>query len=260
MGRRRRYAAAPACRRRAARGARRPLSRGSAVRALAESLRPPPCVGSSRGRSVPSRSGATSGGNPRTPARARAAPGRGPRGRRSGAARARCRAGRLPPARATASVPAHAAGRGRYCSTPARRRRAGDTPPSATGPPSRKCDRIEQGSPSLATKPVPRPESVAWIRMNGILAPLVLCLAACGLACGQLPPPRSRPPETLQAPPTPGTLPPAANPADQRELRLTLPASTYVRLPIVSTPTELAVRQLGPEGQQLGEAPLARGG
>ena len=95
--------------------------------------------------------------------------------------------------------------------------------------------------------------------MNGILAPLVLCLAACGLACGQLPPPRSRPPETLQAPPTPGTLPPAANPADQRELRLTLPAGTYVRLAIVSTPTDLAVRQLGPEGQQLEEVQLAGG-
>ena len=96
---------------------------------------------------------------------------------------------------------------------------------------------------------------------NGILAPLVLCLAACTLACGHLPPPRSRPADTLEAPPTPPPLPPApaAKPADQRELRLTLPAGTYVRLVIVSTPMDLAVRQVGPEGQQLEEVQLAGG-
>jgi CHAT domain-containing protein len=111
----------------------------------------------------------------------------------------------------------------------------------------------------LATQPVPWPESVAWMRVSGILAPLFLCLAACGLACGQLPLPRSRPPDTLQAPPTPRTLPSAAKPADQRELRLTLPAGTYVRLAIVSTPMDLAVRQLGPEGKPAEQVQLAGG-
>jgi CHAT domain-containing protein len=111
------------------------------------------------------------------------------------------------------------------------------------------------------TKLVCRPASVARMSSNGILAPLVLCLAACTLACGHLPPPRSRPADTLEAPPTPPPLPPApaAKPADQRELRLTLPAGTYVRLVIVSTPMDLAVRQVGPDGQQLEEVQLAGG-
>lgn len=99
------------------------------------------------------------------------------------------------------------------------------------------------------------------MRTNGILAPLVLCLAACTLACGHLPHPRSRPADTLEAPPTPPPLPPApaAKPADQREVRLTLPAGTYVRLVIVSTPMDLAVREVGPDGQQLEEVQLAGG-
>ncbi|HEV3077434.1 MAG TPA: CHAT domain-containing tetratricopeptide repeat protein [Thermoanaerobaculia bacterium] len=111
------------------------------------------------------------------------------------------------------------------------------------------------------TKPACRPASVARMSSNGILAPLVLCLAACTLACGHLPPPRSRPADTLEAPPTPPPLPPApaAKPAHQRELRLTLPAGTYVRLVIVSTPMDLAVRQAGPDGQQLEEVQLAGG-
>jgi CHAT domain-containing protein len=89
------------------------------------------------------------------------------------------------------------------------------------------------------------------MRSSGILAPLVLCLAACCLACGHLPPPRSRPADTLQAPPAPRPLPPApaAKPADRRELRLTLPAGTYVRLAILSTSPDLIVRQLGPDGE-----------
>jgi CHAT domain-containing protein/tetratricopeptide (TPR) repeat protein len=87
------------------------------------------------------------------------------------------------------------------------------------------------------------------MRSNGILAPLVLCLAAYSLACGHLPPPRSA--DTLQAPPTPRPLPPApaAKPADQSELRLTLPAGTYVRLAILSTSPDLIVRHLGPDGE-----------
>ncbi|HEY6321711.1 MAG TPA: CHAT domain-containing protein [Thermoanaerobaculia bacterium] len=111
------------------------------------------------------------------------------------------------------------------------------------------------------TKLVCRPASFARMSSNGILAPLTLCLAACILACGHLPPLRSRPADTLEAPPTPPPLPPApaAKPADQRELRLTLPAGTYVRLVIVSTPMDLAVRQVGPEGQQLEEVQLAGG-
>jgi CHAT domain-containing protein len=89
------------------------------------------------------------------------------------------------------------------------------------------------------------------MRSNGILAPLILCLAASALACGHLPPPRSRPADTLEAPPNPPPLPPApaAKPADQRELRLTLPAGTYVRLMILSTSPDLIVRQLGPDGE-----------
>jgi len=110
----------------------------------------------------------------------------------------------------------------------------------------------------LAIKPTFWPACVA--RMHEILAPLVLCLAACGLACGHLPPPRARPPANTQAPSTPPPLPPAPNPAGQRELRLTLPAGTYVRLAIVSTPMDLAVRQLGPEGQPPEEVKLASGG
>ena len=111
------------------------------------------------------------------------------------------------------------------------------------------------------TKLVCRPASVARMRSKGILAPLVLCLAACTLACGHLPPPRSRPADTLEAPPTPPPLPPApaAKPADQRELRLTLPAGTYVRLAIVSTSPEVVVRELGPDGTTE-ELQLAAGG
>jgi len=111
------------------------------------------------------------------------------------------------------------------------------------------------------TKPACRPASVARMRSNGILAPLILCLAACAFACGHPPPPRSRPADTLEAPPTPPPLPPApaAKPADQRELRLTLPAGAYVRLAIVSTPMDLAVRQAGPEGRQLEMVQLAGG-
>jgi CHAT domain-containing protein/Tfp pilus assembly protein PilF len=103
------------------------------------------------------------------------------------------------------------------------------------------------------------------MRSNGILEPLIepllLCLAACALACGHLPPPRSRPADTLQAPPVPRPLPPApaAKPADQCELRLTLPAGTYVRLAILSTSPDLVVRQLGPDGETE-ELQLAGGG
>jgi len=101
----------------------------------------------------------------------------------------------------------------------------------------------------LATKLVCRPESVAQMRSKGILAPLALCLAACGFACGHLPPPQARPADTLEAPPTPRPLPPApaAKPAGQRELRLTLPAGTYLRLAILSTSPDPIVRQLGPD-------------
>ncbi len=102
------------------------------------------------------------------------------------------------------------------------------------------------------TKRVCRPASVSRMRSNGILAPLILCLAACTLACGHLPPPRSRPADTLEAPRTPPPLPSApatARPVDQHELRLTLPAGTYVRLAIVSTSPDLIVRELGPDGE-----------
>ena len=111
----------------------------------------------------------------------------------------------------------------------------------------------------MATKLACRPESGApgaRTRSNVILEPsliepLILCLAACALACGHLAPPRSRPADTLQAPPIPRPLPPApaAKPAGQRELRLTLPAGTYVRLAILSTSPDLVVRQLGPDGE-----------
>jgi CHAT domain-containing protein/tetratricopeptide (TPR) repeat protein len=99
------------------------------------------------------------------------------------------------------------------------------------------------------------------MRVNSILAPLILCLAGCGLACGHLPPPRSRAADTLEAPPTPRPLPPApaAKLADQRELRLTLPAGTYVRLAILSTSPDMVVRQLGPDGKTE-ELQLAGGG
>jgi len=97
------------------------------------------------------------------------------------------------------------------------------------------------------------------MRSNGILAPLALCLAACGIACGRLPPPRPRPADTLQAPATPRPLPAAVTPAGQRELRLTLPAVTYVRLAILSTSANLIVRELGPDGETE-ELQLAGGG
>jgi CHAT domain-containing protein len=109
----------------------------------------------------------------------------------------------------------------------------------------------------LAIKPTLRPASVA--RMHEFLAPLVLCFAACGLACSHLPPPRARPPAATQAPSPPPPLPPAVDPAAQRELRLTLPAGTYVRLAILSAPMDLAVREVGPEGQPLEEVELASG-
>jgi len=111
------------------------------------------------------------------------------------------------------------------------------------------------------TKPVCRPASVERMRSNGILAPLILCLAACTLACGHLPSPRSRPADTLEAPPAPQPLPPApaATPADQRELRLTLSAGTYVRLVILSTSPDPIVRELGPDGETE-ELQLAGGG
>lgn len=109
----------------------------------------------------------------------------------------------------------------------------------------------------MAIKPTPRPASAA--RTNDVLAPLILCLAVCGLACSHLPPPRPRPPAETEAPAPAPPLPPPANPAGQRELRLTLPAATYVRLAIVSTPMDLAVRQLGPQGEQLEEVQLASG-
>jgi len=110
----------------------------------------------------------------------------------------------------------------------------------------------------LAIKPIPRPTCVA--RMHEVLAPLVLCLAACGLACSHLPPPRPRPPANTQAPSTALPLPPAANPAAQRELRLTLPAGTYVRLAILSTSPDLVVRQLGSDGRTAEEQQLTGGG
>jgi CHAT domain-containing protein len=96
--------------------------------------------------------------------------------------------------------------------------------------------------------------------MRAVLALPALCLAAGGLACAHLPPPRSGPPAGLQAHQPAAALPVAPHPAGPAELHLTLPAATYVRLAILSTSPDLVVRQLGPDGQIAEELHLTGGG
>lgn len=94
---------------------------------------------------------------------------------------------------------------------------------------------------------------------QSVLALPVLCLAAGGLACAHLPPPRSVPPPGLQATTPPAALP-AAPPAGPAELRLTLPAATYVRLAILSSTPDLVVRHLDPDGRTAEDLQVAGAG
>jgi CHAT domain-containing protein len=105
----------------------------------------------------------------------------------------------------------------------------------------------------LKTQPSRRSSAVASPRLLLVLS--WLCLAAGALACSNLPPPRSTP--SQPSPARPSLSAPATG---QREVRLTLAAGRYVRLAILSTPVDLVLRQLGPDGSALEELHLALGG
>ena len=110
----------------------------------------------------------------------------------------------------------------------------------------------------MATEPSLRQAGVATL--PGLLAPLALSLslAASGLACSQVRAPRPGQPAVLQASRSSSPLPGTAT--DPRELRLTLPAQTYLRVAVLSTATEVVVRLQGPDGQAAEELQLPGGG
>jgi CHAT domain-containing protein/Tfp pilus assembly protein PilF len=115
----------------------------------------------------------------------------------------------------------------------------------------------------LAILPSGQPVPTPGLRHVLLFPALLLAVGAVG--CSNLPRPQAFPP-TQAAPPSKSLEAPAADPpapskaaANQGELRLTLAAGYYVRVAILSTPGDFAVRLLAPDGSTLEELQLAGG-